>query len=227
MQAAVEQQGESYYKEVEQKRVWRIGTISMGVTLIGIGLSFATSLWQDTSAYELLLWLTPIIFIMLGLELLLTLRLNQHKHYQVKYDWLSLWFVAIIGAGALVMSALFYTGITNEINQVFSMKERSLFVDEHVAMADADPAKIIVKSTVPITITEHEGLTEVLLTGSVTYEAKDAVTLREQQLLQTKQVGDALYVFVTNIDHEVSGIVTERVSSNLILSVPAGAIIEQ
>lgn len=224
---AKELQGEAYYAGDEQKRVWRIGSFSMGVTLIGIGLAFAVSLWQDTSAYELLLWLTPIVFIMLGVELLMTLRLKQSKQYQIKYDWLSIWFVAIIGAGALLMSMLFYTGITGELHQALNMKERSLFVDENAPIAQDQLSKIVVKSTVPLTIAEHEGLTEVLLTGSVTYEAQDAITLREQQLLQTKQVGDVLYIFVNNIEHKVSGLVNNNVYSDLILAVPAGATIEQ
>lgn len=217
---------ETYHREVQQKQVWRIGSFSMGVTLIGIGIAFAMSLWQETSAYELLLWLAPLVFILLGGELLLTMRLNQSQKYQMKYDWLSLWFVSIISVGALIMSVLFYTGITDELNQAFNMKERSLFVDEKVAIAQDKPSKIVVKGTVPVTIAEHEGLSDVLLTGSITYEAKDAVTLRDQQLLQTKQVGDVLYVFVNNIEHEVSGLVTDRVFSNLILSVPSGSVVE-
>ncbi|MCR8658898.1 hypothetical protein [Paenibacillus endoradicis] len=217
---------ETYHREVQQKQVWRIGSFSMGVTLIGIGIAFAMSLWQETSAYELLLWLAPVVFILLGGELLLTMRLSHHQKYQMKYDWLSLWFVSIISVGALIMSVLFYTGITDELNQAFNMKERSLFVDEKVAIAQDQFSKIVVKGNVPVTIAEHEGLTDVLLTGSITYEAKDAVTLRDQQLLQTKQVGDVLYVFVNNIEHEVSGLVTDRVFSNLILSVPAGSVIE-
>ena len=228
MQAATirEPQAEIYHQDVQQKPVWRIGSFSMGVTLIGIGIAFAMSLWQEISAYELLLWLAPVVFILLGAELLLTMRMNHKQKYQLKYDWLSLWFVSIISVGALIMSALFYTGITEELNQAFNMKERSLFVDEQVAIAQTVPAKIVVKSTVPLTIEEHEGLSEVLLTGSVTYEAKDAITLREQQLLQAKQVGDVLYIFVNNIEHEVSGLVTDRVYSNLILSVPSSIVVE-
>ena len=228
MQAAAnsETQSRIHHYELEQKQVWRIGSFSMGVTLIGIGIAFAMSLWQDTSAYELLLWLAPLVFILLGGELLLTMRLNHKNRYHLKYDWLSLWFVSIISVGALIMSALFYTGITDEINQAFNMKERSLFVDEKIAIAQDQPSKIVVKGTVPVTIAEHEGLSEVHLTGSITYEAKDAVTLRDQQLLQTKQVGDVLYVFVNNIEHEVSGLVTDRVYTNLILVVPAGVTIE-
>lgn len=221
-----EPEAEVYHHEVEQKRVWRVGSYSMGITLIGIGAAFAVSLWQDISAYELLLWLAPIVFILLGIELLCVNTFGLSAKYKVKFDWLSLWFVSIISVGALIMSVLFYTGITDELNQAFNMKERSLFVDEKVAIAQDQPSKIIVKGTVPVTISEHEGLSEVLLTGSITYEARDAVTLRDQQLMQTKQVGDVLYVFVNNIEHEVSGLVTDRVFSNLILSVPAGRVVE-
>lgn len=217
-----------YASPSQHKPVWRIGSISMGVTLIGIGLSFATSLWQDSSAYELLLWLAPLVFIMLGAELLIMLKVNRSERYHVKYDWLSLWFVAIIGAGAMFMSILFYTGITEQINQALNMKERTLYIDEQAPQPiDANVNKIVIKSALGVEIAEHESLSELYLTGMIEYEAKEALAIRDQQLMNTKKIGDVLYVFINNIERDSGVFVNNWVSTSLVLSVPAGVTIEQ
>lgn len=225
---AKERVGEPVQRQMPtEKTVWRVGSISMGAALIGMGLSFATSLWKETSAYELLLWLAPIVFIMLGVELLLTIKVNHSGRYQIKYDWLSLWFVGIIGAGALLMSLLFYTGVTDEINAALHMKERSLFIDEQAAQPlDSSVKKVVVKSGIPVAIEEHEKLDAIHLTGNITYQAKDALPIRDQQLMNTKQIGDVLYVFVQDVEHNTSGFVTDNVYHDLVLAVPANITVE-
>lgn len=74
-------------------RTWRVGSLSMGITLMLIGTALAVSLWQDAEAYELLLWVAPVVFVLLGAELLIYLRTAGKHGMIVRYDWISVLFV--------------------------------------------------------------------------------------------------------------------------------------
>lgn len=205
---------------LQQRRVWKIGTYSMGLSLIGIGLAFAASLWQAVTSYELLLWLAPIIFIVLGLELIVAHSSKFSRKYKVEYNWLSVFFVGCVGAGALMLSALLSSGLLDEVNQIFQMKVRSVYVEESTKLVDPAIEKIVIKSELGYEIQKEAGSNEVALLGLLQYEAKDSVKLGEQQLLKTKQIGSVLYIFIQNLDYESNRLVNSYVHSQLVLSVP-------
>lgn len=205
---------------LQPQRVWKIGTYSMGLSLIGIGLAFAVSLWQTVTSYELLLWLAPIVFIVLGLELIVAHSAKFMRTYKVQYNWLSVFFVGCVGAGALVLSALLSSGLLDEVNQIFQMKVRSVYVEESAKLSDPAIEKIVIKSELGYELQKEAGTDEVALLGMLQYESKEPIKLGEQQLLKTKQIGSVLYIFIQNLDFESNRLVNSYVHSQLVLSVP-------
>lgn len=205
-----------------KRKIWRIGSVTMGITLIIIGIAFAASLWQEISALDLLMWVTPLVFIMLGTEVLLHLKFVNHERYQVKYDWLSTFFVAIIGCGALMIAGLMSTGIFDEISKSMNMKQRAIFVQEESVVQSEAFDRIIVKTFIPVQIEEHDSLSSIQLTGSVQYESAGQLAETEAQYMHTQSVGSTLYIFVNNLEHNSSGFVHDRIYSKLVLNVPSG-----
>lgn len=61
----------------------RVGTITLGVTMISIGVIFLVQLFFDVLDYGWIWKLWPVIFIMLGVEVLLA---NAGKKRQFVYD---------------------------------------------------------------------------------------------------------------------------------------------
>lgn len=208
-------------------RVWKIGTYSMGITLIGIGLAFAASLWQAVTAYELLLWLAPIIFIVLGLELMIIHAPRFSRKYKIEYNWLSLFFVGCVGVGALILAAVLSTGVLDEVNEAFNIKDRSIYIEESAELSDQSIEKVVIRSQLGYEVRQQPGINEISLLGTVQYEARDPVKLADQQLLKTKQVGNVLYIFIQNLEYESNHFASSYVRSQLVLNLPDHLEVEE
>lgn len=219
--AGHEQHSRFSHGGTEPQRIWRIGTYSMGITLIGIGLAFAASLWQTATAYELLLWLAPIVFIVLGLEMMVAHSSKFMQKYKVAYNWLGVFFVGCVGAGALVLAAFLSSGLLEEVNQMFHLKERSLYIEESAPIHDAVIEKVVIKSELSYELQKQTDTNEISLLGYLNYEAKEPVKLSEQQLLMTKQVGSVLYIFIKNLEYDKNMLTHSYVHGQLVLNVPA------
>jgi len=207
------------------QKVWRIGTYSMGITLIGIGLAFAASLWQTVTSYELLLWLAPIVFIVLGVELMLAHTNKFANQYKVVYNWLSVFFVGCVGAGALLLSAFLSSGVLDEVNGLFSVKERSVYIEEKIQLSDPAIDKIVIKSDVSYEVQKQAGLNEISLLGLIHYESEEPAKLTEQ-IMKSKQVGSVLYLFIQNIDYDNNTFSPSYTRSQLILNVPESLAVQ-
>lgn len=76
-------------------RTWRVGTISMGLSLILLGgIIFYSTMVEQISAYQLLLSWWPVILIVLGVEMLIYFALNKKEEGRIKYDFLSVFFLS-------------------------------------------------------------------------------------------------------------------------------------
>lgn len=57
-------------------RIHKVGTITLGISLIIFGFLFLAHIFYPTLNYEMIFHIWPIIFILLGLEVLLSSRNN-------------------------------------------------------------------------------------------------------------------------------------------------------
>ena len=88
---------------------WRIGSLSMGVMLVALGVTMLVSLIREINMFHTITTFWPIIMVCLGVEILLHLfiRKGSDTDVKMKYDMLSIVFISII----LAVSTFFY-GIT-------------------------------------------------------------------------------------------------------------------
>ncbi len=207
-------------------RSWRVGSLSMGVTLVMIGTALAVSLWQNLEAYQVLLWVAPIVFILLGAELLLYLKFSGSARIVVRYDWISVFFVGVVGTASLALALLMSTGLFDELQRQLHMTERSLFVDARSVKVPAAVDKIVVQSLTNVTVDESEKR-EVHLFGQVIYWSADEMKRLDTKLLETKTVGSTMYVMIGKIERKDGGLVADTVSPQLTLLVPAGVEVER
>ena len=77
-------------------RQWRVGTVSMGLRLLfsGIGLLYA-QFNQLTVAHVSLTW-WPVLFVVLGIEVLVQNYLNRKQESKIKYDIFSIFIILLI-----------------------------------------------------------------------------------------------------------------------------------
>jgi hypothetical protein len=207
-------------------RSWRVGSLSMGVTLVMIGTALAVSLWQDLEAYQVLLWVAPIVFILLGAELLLYLKFSGSARVVVRYDWMSVFFVGAVGTASLALALLMSTGLFDELQRQLHMTERSLFVASKTVKVPADVEKIVVQSLTNVQISETEKR-EVHLFGQVTYWSAEEMKRLDNKLLETKTVGSTMYVMIGTIERRDGGLIADTISPNFTLLVPENVVIER
>lgn len=86
----------------QKARERRVGTFTLGVTLVVTGVAMMVSLFFPHLNFELLLKLSPSILIFLGIEVLLSARKGGH----IKYDWLGMLLCFFFVCGALFLFSL-------------------------------------------------------------------------------------------------------------------------
>jgi len=208
-------------------RTWRVGSLSMGVTLILVGTALAVSLWQDMEAFEVLVWVAPVVFIMLGAELLLYLKFSSSARTIVRYDWMSVFFVGMVGTASLGLALLMSTGLFDELQRGLQMTQRSAFVETKKIGVPADIKKIVVHSLDGVTL-EHTETRELKLFGQIRYWSSEKYERLDNKMLKTDTVGSTMYVMIGSVDHRDGGLISDTVSPELTLIVPKDVeIVEQ
>lgn len=198
-------------------RTWRVGSLSMGVTLVLMGTALAVSLWQNLEAYEVLVWIAPIVFVMLGAELLLYLKFSGSERAIVSYDWISIFFVGVIGTASIGLALLMSTGLFDELQRGLNMTQRSAFIETNAVEVPASIQKIVVHSLNRIELGETD-THEVQLIGQVRYWS--AEKLDKMDMLQTKTIGTTMYVMIGALERRDGGIVSDTVDPQLTLVLP-------
>ncbi|MDQ8737550.1 hypothetical protein [Paenibacillus sp. LHD-38] len=211
----------------EGLRTWRIGSLSMGVTLMLMGTALAVSLWQDIEAYEVLMWVAPVVFIMLGAELLLYLKFSSSERAIVRYDWMSVFFVGVVGMASLGLALLMSTGLFDELQRGMQMTQRSAFVDTKNVKVPAEINKIVLHAWDGVKL-EQTDTRELKLLGQIRYWSADKLERLDNRLLQTEIVGKTMYVMVGVVDRRDGGLISDTVHAELTLIVPQGIeVVEQ
>jgi hypothetical protein len=97
----------------------------MGASFILLGIILFMSQWRGIEVYTLLLSWWPFILIVLGVEMLVYLGLAKEEG-RIKYDFLSIFFVGILGTLALSFMLLSVSGLLEEFSDVLREEEYTL-----------------------------------------------------------------------------------------------------
>lgn len=133
-------------------RTWRVGTISMGLTLILLGIFLVLSqLFHWKPAYAMLGW-WPLILIVLGIEILIYLIRSKEEQPLVKYDIFSIFFVGVIGFLGIGFSIAHATGILEKVYDWTNYEVRTLDLPTYETNLDDSIKRVVVRTgTIPVT----------------------------------------------------------------------------
>lgn len=93
-------------------RNWRVGSITLGFTLLVFGISMLMS--RITGFYTLLdvvLW-WPVVLILLGIEILASLFLSKEKPSRVNFDGGSIFLITLLVVFALGVSVISHIAVS-------------------------------------------------------------------------------------------------------------------
>lgn len=91
-------------------RQWRVGTVSMAIILIAVGIIMIVSQASGVSAAEEIIRWWPLILIILGAEILGYIYFSKEEQPKIKFDAFSIFLVLVIllfSLGAYTVTSLF------------------------------------------------------------------------------------------------------------------------
>jgi hypothetical protein len=101
-------------------RKWRVGTISMALLLIVLGITILLSQLIDSFKISYIIKWWPVVLIILGIEILLHAKFSNEENPKINFDFKSIILIILI----LFMSSIFalFTVVTENIdsNEIFS-----------------------------------------------------------------------------------------------------------
>ncbi|MCM3760684.1 hypothetical protein M3212_07770 [Alkalihalobacillus oceani] len=187
-------------------RVWRVGTISMGASLLLLGVILLIAQFSEVSVAQIMLAWWPVILIILGLEMLVYLFLSKQEKPLLHYDFLSIFFVAIIGTAGIAFALASSTGLLDFVENELAREERTLDLPPVSHALSSGINRVVVQGgPYPLTV-EATADAELSLFG--TYRAslgkEDTLLSRPEEYASIYQRGDTLYLIVKQLPQEIT-----------------------
>ncbi|MBS4220571.1 hypothetical protein KHA96_19925 [Bacillus sp. FJAT-49711] len=185
-------------------RTWRVGSFSMGGALVFLGVFLLLQQVLDWDpAIALLSW-WPVLFIILGIEILVYLALFNKENSRVKYDFISIIFIGFIGTLGLGVALLQTVGLLDAANQYVSAEVKTMDLPKYEeTMLDGITRVQVDAGQYPVTI---ESTPSKKMTMFGTYKGdvgKDGFPVKEisDYALVEKQ-GDTIYIRFKEIPYK-------------------------
>jgi hypothetical protein len=185
-------------------RIWRVGTFSMGASLLFLGLILLFSQVLNLKLHKVLTSWWPIILVVLGVEILVYLVLSKQEKPFLKFDFLSIFFVGILGMVGIGFAILSTTGILEKVTEVLERREQTLDLPTFTQTLDESIKRIVIKTEhQPITI-EGTPSKEVSMIGTYRANLLESEKLVDQaeDILHIKQIGDTIFIEMKELPRE-------------------------
>lgn len=188
-------------------RVWRVGTISMGASLLLLGIILLIAQFSEISVSQIMMAWWPVILIILGLEMLVYLFLSKQEKPLLNYDFLSIFFVSIIGTVGIAFALASSTGLLDLVENELAREERTLDLPPVSHSIGSGINRVVVQAgPYPLTVEATAGA-ELSMFG--TYRAslgkEDTLLSRPEEYASIYQRGDTLYLIVKQLPQEITG----------------------
>lgn len=209
---------------------WRIGTLSMGVSLIFMGIVLLMSQFQGLKSFDYFMIWWPMIFILIGLEIIGYIYWQARRSANeggagtdrvVKYDIFSIIFIGFIGTLCLMFFVFTATGIVHEVRAAVGAVEET---HSWPSLAEDIPEtieKVVITSNHHVQIdSNHTNEMHVFGTyRTVSHPETMIEELLVEDVYDTYMVGDTLYVKIKPLPNKVGPFYTMN-RTQLTISLP-------
>lgn len=175
-------------------RKWRVGTVSMGLTLIILGIVLLVSSFLEADVLSISLTWWPLVLVVLGIEVIVYFITSKQEKPVVHYDFVSIFFIGILGMAGIALYSVTSLGLLEEVKASvhYERVEKALpTFEEELAGAE----KIIVHTGPRRMQLETNQAGIVKLFGNYTtngYQKDDEWKPRD--VVNVNRVGDTLHV---------------------------------
>jgi hypothetical protein len=184
---------------------WRVGTLSMGLSLILVGVTLLISMWNGTTAFDTLITWWPIVFVLLGLEILMYLAFKGKEQPVLHYDMFSILFVGVLCCLCIGFALATGSGLTQEIRQALGSENRTYELPEIEQAIPVGVTRIIVQSSGTMPAIDTITSREVHLFGNynVTHSREDSPDLQEDDVASIRTIDHTMYISIKELPRHV------------------------
>ncbi|THE12183.1 hypothetical protein E1I69_11725 [Bacillus timonensis] len=178
-------------------RKWRVGSVSMGLSLILLGVLLFVSQIKGMPMMEPLLVWWPIILIVLGIEIVVYLFLSKQENPILKYDFLSIIFVGIIGTIGIGFTLLSSIGVVDKVEGAIGAEHRSMDLPVLDEKLSTDIKRVVLETNGVTSKIEGSIKNELHVFGvyqATVHPKADPIISESSDYVFTKAVGDTMYV---------------------------------
>ncbi|OBA05787.1 hypothetical protein A9P44_13875 [Paenibacillus polymyxa] len=178
--------------------VWKVGRLSMGLFLVLLGgVTFASKFWGAGILDQALTW-WPVVFVLLGLEILMYTAWKGTRE-RIRYDVFSMFITAVLVFCCIGFALVSSLGITPQVREIMSSVQETRILPDWHEKLPAGVTKVIVQGEDPYAVKiDATTSPEVHVFGSYVYTGNEE-DFKGMELYQTKQVGDTLYVLLSQV----------------------------
>lgn len=178
-------------------RQWRVGTLSMGLLLVLTGLGLLVGQFYKLEVIDLSLKWWPVIFILLGIEVLAQNLFKKDENSRLQYDIFSIIIILFIVTAGLGLQTFSQLGLMEKARtaiaaQVFTLQ------DSHEIQLENGIQKIVLSTrgnAVDIHSSRESSITaNTLLHIRARSKAEAEETAAQHPGISQQRVGDALYI---------------------------------
>lgn len=210
-------------------RQWRVGSFSMALILIFLGIGLiATHFYETTKAFELVITWWPLALILLGAEILVAGFLSRNDQLPLKYDGWSIFLVIILFLFCLGNYTLYYSGVIPEIREAIAISEHSCPVpDLEIDLAGIN--RVLVSSRggdLELHSISGNKLTILGLAAIPASTPEAARELAEATGAETRVIRDTLYIRIDPVAGQNNIFRGSSSRSSWALFIPAAATLE-
>lgn len=208
-------------------RTWRVGTFSMGAALVFLGLFLFLSRFLGFDLAHVMSAWWPILLIVLGVEILLYLFFSRQEKPILKYDFVSILFVGLLGMAGILFAILSTTGIMGKVEEVVAREERSFELPDFSYQMDDSIKRVVLRTTVYQTNIEATAESEISMFGTYrtqTVKEKELIKSADEYVYANKK-GDTLYVNVKTLPNDMGPFYSHNEIASTIL-IPKGVELE-
>ncbi|KAB2331169.1 hypothetical protein F7731_19025 [Cytobacillus depressus] len=209
-------------------RTWRVGTFSMGASLLLLGIFLLFSQFFGYQLLTIMMSWWPAILIVLGIEILVFIFLSKEERPFLKYDFLSIFFVGILGTVGIGFAIISSTGILAKVNDVLQREEQTLDLPSYEQKISNEVKRVVVNTDrYPLTI-EGTANNEISMFGTYQTQVRknEQLISKANDYVSIQEKGDTIYVQVKGLPSDSLGPFGRYASLSATILIPSHVKLE-
>ncbi|MFT8319623.1 MAG: hypothetical protein ABF649_01820 [Bacillus sp. (in: firmicutes)] len=211
-------------------RTWRVGTFSMGLSLLFLGIFLLLTQLLDWELTTVLKVWWPIILVVLGMEILLYLFTSKQEKPYLNFDLFSIIIVGIIGTAGIAIVFLQSTGLLDLMEKELTKEEVTMELPAFDYKIKSGIKRVVIETEGQSSPLSIEGTEEknVSLFGTYrTDNTEDKIRIKKSEdYVLVNEKGDTVYFKLKDLPVRLNGFSSSYSSIQSTILIPSDVKVE-